>query len=176
MFSSIRTAVVTTTFMNTRGYGYCRINGTDDVRVKVDLLTAAGFGPSDYKEGAMITFEDEGKNGKVRVKRITAIGDRLALNFFTIRHGVDRNNGLVIDKVTEVGRERFPTFRIIAENGDFVSTELSLGVARDKIGKVIEAPVALNAGKKTNVGGLGHVKGDSNGKGQQQSGKAKKAA
>jgi hypothetical protein len=178
MFSNIRTAtaVVTVTFMNTRGYGFCRIDGTVDVRVKVDQLVEAGFGPADFKEGSTVMIErDEQRDGKVRAKRIVAVGDCLAPKFFKTSVA-DRHNGFVIEKVTEAGRERFPTYRIIDAEGKFVSNELFLGEARNKIGKTINPPVSLNAGKKTNVGGLGHVKGDSNGKGQQQSGGKKKAA
>ncbi len=168
-------AIVTTSFMFTRGFGFARIDGTIDVRVTVEQLEEAGFGPADFKEGVVLTIEDEGKGGKVRVKRIIAIGDYLAPKFFKTSVA-DRHNGFVIEKVTEAGRERFSTYRIIDAEGKLVSNELFLGEARNKIGKTINPPTPLNAGQKTNVGGAGHVKGDSNGKGQQQSGGKKKAA
>lgn len=165
----IAAVAIVKTPIGKNGFGFSRVGGSIDVFTRVEKLIDAGFNRTDFAPGVSVTIEYEAVGGgKFRTERITAIGNKLAPKYFksTI---VDRANGFVITKVIETGREMSPIFRISAENGDLVSTEYSLGKARDKIGKVIEVPVALNAGRKTNVPQLN--KGPSGQSGNQSKGK-----
>lgn len=162
-------------------------DGGVDVFITFEMVRDAGFRPEDFTKGVELDFEYRTlADGKRRVTTIHYIAGTNAADAAFIFQGQFRKGVVArqVDNNKKEGKERKTLFKLSLGSCARYAVEqagkvrllppMSLVEARDEIGRHIEAPKTA-PGVKTNVGGVGHVKGPSpaadSGKGR-----AKKAA
>jgi len=152
------TGFVINPFWGTNGYGFVRLDGsTVSAFMRVETILEAGFLPVDLKENVYVSVECRtASDGRMRVVRLLEVNRRLAPNFF--REEVvdrDRDQGVVIVKITERGHERrtleYRVYGVTSTDRFLWGTYPSLAQAREAIGRVISPPKPVGHGVKTNI-------------------------
>lgn len=146
--------VTVKSFNISRGYGFFAQEGkkNPDVFVHIEQLLGFGFEQKDMQMNrtAFVDFEETRKG--LIVTKVYSIGDKKALPTER-RLIIDRNGDLIIIKVTEIATGcNWFEIRKGSIDGEQVGDRIFfLADARKAIGKVINHPIPINAGTKTNV-------------------------